>query len=131
MAYPCLAGKADPQTGFLQAADNLSAYRSQFQSAFLIGPSATNHCAPAALGITSTSEKTLRRSCREALGRSRAPSYLKEDGMSVDTGRRNALLGFSSVAQDGADDPRSPGPVGRHRAEGSDCLSRYAQTGLG
>src|SRR6202048_4915314 len=98
MAYPCLAGKADPQTGFLQAADNLSAYRSQFQSAFLIGPSATNHCAPAALGITSTSEKTLRRSCREALGRSRAPSYLKEDGMSVDTGRRNALLGFSSVA---------------------------------
>src|SRR5258708_10343365 len=31
-------------------------------------------------------------------GRSRAPSYLKEDGMTVDTGRRNALLGFSSVA---------------------------------
>src|SRR6267143_1328332 len=39
-----------------------------------------------------------RRSCREAPGRSRAPSYLKEDGMSVDTGRRNALLGFSTVA---------------------------------
>ena len=94
--------------------------------------------------------------------------------MTVDTGRRNALLGFSSVAlgvaalaagpahaeagsgvvpqgahalpelmerlrqgsaqaglQDGADDPRSPGPVGRRRVEGSDCLSRHAQTGLG
>src|SRR6266404_5124968 len=78
--------------GALEVSKDLDRSRFQIES---IG---TFRWSPAALDITSPSETTQRRSCRAAPGRSGAPPYLKEDGMSVDTGRRNALLGFSSVA---------------------------------
>src|ERR1700736_3914577 len=68
------------------------------RSRFQIGSIDSFRWSLTAHDITSPSGKTHRRSRREALGRSRALSYLKEHEMTVDTGRRNALLGFSSVA---------------------------------
>src|ERR1700726_3917763 len=98
MACPCLIGKADPHTGVLQAVGNLSAYRSQFQSAFRIGSIATFYWSPAPSALL----RPQRRHRDGVVARNSTvrelPRIPKEYGMTVDTGRRNALLGFSSVA---------------------------------
>src|SRR6202171_1521082 len=99
MAYPCLAGKADPHTGCFRRAVWVIGVHVARGPICISDRSDRNIALVAgALSITSTSRRhrdgvVARNSTVREL-----PRIPKENGMTVDTGRRNALLGFGTVA---------------------------------
>src|SRR6202049_4660196 len=96
MPYPCLVGKADPHTGVVVWVIKCKSLA--VQSGFRIGSIATFRWSPAPSALL----RPQRRHRDGVVARNSTvrelPRIPKEYGMSVDTGRRNALLGFSSVA---------------------------------